>query len=867
MDCLQPLRCPSTTPGPFHYLINEQAKSLVALQELQHEVGALLEFRDLVIETFPNLRNKMAAVSSSSPVTMTGTNHHHQVSNIPIPRRDWEPGIRVRRRIQHKENDNSPSRSRSNSHSSKHQPKSNTETTSVVQDSGFSTETSSSKETHSASSTTGLKDQQTLTSTPAMEECEDELWNLLDVIQRKGTKLRDEVEALQGALCNRNDANLARNDESGTDFHQQILLGNTPQDVINLRRERDVLLEKLADMESENLAGRVQASRLRADLESLLATKIELEEQLRAAISQKTELNSRIHDLHMQFVKTTTPSTSPDSQMLSTSVGGGNYKVSRSVEKPTRRRRTLSNRNISNTGAMLIDDSNFNSKELLVTNFPITTSSSPTSSVNVSGIVPIITTSSPFGTTSAVQSSLTSCSTPSPSGHGGPGGLIVSTTSTPVDCEHNIGAADRLNNVLFGQSDELPKVRVPDSQKIAAILDEHDPLVLQKSLLTVTVHNQALKQRLELADKLKTELIENLSKAREQHEDFKFQLEEKDIELEGTRARVRLLEQLRFQFQKTASSSYDDQNHLDSTNIDESPPTRRIDQLSTPSMKAMIPIPLADETHIQNNSSTESAHDQKASTGGTGGDITPRRIKPSRIPLLGTSPQQRSCTKSVSSLTRPGSAQSGSSLSGSKSATSIPTPRGTKTPRDSLTGRLRSNDSLSKLRETSNQQLITTPIVTTPGRSASVCNKRDGVNRLRRVNSNATRNGGTTALHDANDGGNTKMIRDEENMSSLYNENTTLSDPLYSDSLDENDGNEEDNATTTTGPDSISEKSHPIFQTANNFLWNNLSKTSEYFDSINSADCFSSESLQRCREGLAECDSLEEKPDIKNIHV
>lgn len=111
------------------------------------------------------------------------------------------------------------------------------------------------------------------------------------------------------------------------------------------------------------------------------------------------------------------------------------------------------------------------------------------------------------------------------------------------------------------------------------------------------------------------------------------------------------------------------------------------------------------------------------------------------------------------------------------------------------------------------------------------------------------------------------MIRDEENMSSLYNENTTLSDPLYSDSLDENDGNEEDNATTTTGPDSISEKSHPIFQTANNFLWNNLSKTSEYFDSINSTDCFSSESLQRCREGLAECDSLEEKPDIKNIHV
>lgn len=124
MDCLQ-LR---QSAGPFHYLISEQAKSLVALQELQHEVGALLEFRDLVIETFPNLRNKMAA--SSSPTTMTTHS-----SNIPVAvRRDWEPGVRVRRKLNNKDD----SRSK--------------KTESTIQDSGFSTETSS-KETHSASST------------------------------------------------------------------------------------------------------------------------------------------------------------------------------------------------------------------------------------------------------------------------------------------------------------------------------------------------------------------------------------------------------------------------------------------------------------------------------------------------------------------------------------------------------------------------------------------------------------------------------------------------------------------------------------------------------------------------------------------
>lgn len=47
-------------------------------------------------------------------------------------------------------------RSRSNSHSGKKEPKSGGEGNgSVIQDSGFSTETSSSKEAHSASSTAG----------------------------------------------------------------------------------------------------------------------------------------------------------------------------------------------------------------------------------------------------------------------------------------------------------------------------------------------------------------------------------------------------------------------------------------------------------------------------------------------------------------------------------------------------------------------------------------------------------------------------------------------------------------------------------------------------------------------------------------
>lgn len=59
-----PLRAP---PGPYHYHhVADQTKSL---QELQNEVGALLEFRDLVIETFPDLKHKMASMSTTNTLT------------------------------------------------------------------------------------------------------------------------------------------------------------------------------------------------------------------------------------------------------------------------------------------------------------------------------------------------------------------------------------------------------------------------------------------------------------------------------------------------------------------------------------------------------------------------------------------------------------------------------------------------------------------------------------------------------------------------------------------------------------------------------------------------------------------------------
>lgn len=170
-------------------------------------------------------------------------------------------------------------------------------------------------------------------------------------------------------------------DQSPSDF-QRSLLHASVDDVRQLRRERDILLDRVAEMEAETLAGRVHTSRLQSDLESLLATKHDLEEQLRTVISQKSELNNRIHDMHLQFVSNKSPAVSPESP-----------------------------------------------KEFKV------------------------------------------------------------KTSQKVRRNSSKSSVEGLDTVL---GNRIPKVKEPDSKRIAAILLEHDPIVLQRHLLSTTVQNQVI---------------------------------------------------------------------------------------------------------------------------------------------------------------------------------------------------------------------------------------------------------------------------------------------------------------------------------------------------------------------------------------
>ncbi|XP_076752754.1 javelin-like isoform X2 [Xylocopa sonorina] len=483
MDCM-PLR-----PGPFHYLINEQAKSLVALQELQNEVGALLEFRDLVIETFPNLRHKMAATASAGASVMSSS--CTQNSHIPLPlsspssRRinEWEPG-KVRRRVPREGGESSASslpRSRSNSHSGG--TKNNCSAT--VQDSGFSTETSSKD----SASTAIAPRPNSPRPAAVLDEAEDELWNLLDVIHRKGIRLREEVECLQGRL-----ESVASEDLASTDILDAVRKVTCLEDekttaiptdeekeekdqdsqVTALRREKEQLLDKVAELEAETISSRARAQELQSELAALSALKTGLEDRLRAGLNESSSdiLAPGAQRLQPIAPIVTSPKSNNVSNIKSKSSAFATVATSTKAHKSRFRTRTIEKN-------VLLDVTAYNNE---------------LRDIDVEASV------------NERRARL---------------GALDSVLVSPIRVAH---------------------VKDVDSKKIAAILREHSPLELQRHLITTTVHNQVLQKRLDEVQKSTETLSERLDKAREENDDLRFQLEERNIELEGTRARVRVLE-------------------------------------------------------------------------------------------------------------------------------------------------------------------------------------------------------------------------------------------------------------------------------------------------------------------------------------
>ncbi|XP_053970143.1 uncharacterized protein LOC128871960 [Anastrepha ludens] len=706
-----------------HHIQSEQTKSL---QELQHEVGALLEFRDLVIETFPDLKHKMASMSSSSAASTTiatggalisgtsvsGANtliHGNSSSGMPnaslVSRREWEPGIRLKRKISQKEpsthlanaataantagsvagvvagelSSSSLTRSRSNSHSGKKEPKSGENNNgSVVQDSGFSTETSSSKEGHSASSTNGAMTGPTAMNRLSCHESDDELLNLLDVIHRKSNRLREEMDQLQqyerqnlrggGSNNNNNLADestttvvaasetsspvarsssvLAKSSSGGSSNHSTVNgAGLTPktfrehverlnkEDIKQLRKERDRLLDKLAEMEAETLTGRIKAAKMNDQVEELISVKKDLEEQLKLAMAQRLDLSARVQQLQIQQQQ-----QQQQQQQLQSKSSSSQSDYS-------------SQRNFLSSATTVLSTGSAASVQLLEAGAAATTNTSILSTAQSRRqhtFQPVVVVD---------QHQLyqrPSHATPPEDVHiafhqsAGSDSKRQQSEQSEQQQEH----LGRLDGIVSTPGGRYSKCRMVDSKRFAAILLETSVVELQRHLLTLTVQNQVLMQKLDAATKSKTHLAKRLDKSKDDVEDLRFQLEEKNIELEGTKAQLRVLESRIHSV--TPSSGAPTNSYLHSQNdyetnrssasttlmlsrrgigsgasdtlqysdlrsatpvstttttmaITGQMPAPQVTQISTPSMKAMVHLPM-DELQ-QHSSSTESAHD------------------------------------------------------------------------------------------------------------------------------------------------------------------------------------------------------------------------------------------------------------------
>lgn len=215
-----------SVPGPFSYLVHEHARSILAIQELQREVSSLLEFRDNVLHTLPHLHSRAQLqdrayhslthdlsggpnIPNGAPTSQARTSKSAQYR---APHHMTSSGEDVKQQRPNSSSTTSSgvattttnsSSSSGNSSSSSTGGKSLSEAhNSAVADSGFSTDKAGGSMGKSSSSSAGdhlsgvEENHHWMSVEPEMPlgSAEDELWHLLDVIQRKGTKLRHELE-------------------------------------------------------------------------------------------------------------------------------------------------------------------------------------------------------------------------------------------------------------------------------------------------------------------------------------------------------------------------------------------------------------------------------------------------------------------------------------------------------------------------------------------------------------------------------------------------------------------------------------------------------------------------------------------------
>merc|ERR1719336_1130676 len=184
---------------------------------------------------------------------------------------------------------------------------------------------------------------------------EDELMCLLDVIHRKAVKLRaqqiveQDIEDSRRNLVAREESRkysdksrpgltlgaISENDGVGSSENEtKVASEEETKDRVRRkliedeginRQDRELLVDRISELEMETMQSHTKVSKLESEIYRISRQKELLEDQLRTAVNIKSELDSKIHDMHSQYVK---------GGNSSTAMGGGAGSVKKEPNGP-----------------------------------------------------------------------------------------------------------------------------------------------------------------------------------------------------------------------------------------------------------------------------------------------------------------------------------------------------------------------------------------------------------------------------------------------------------------------------------------------------------------------------------------------------
>ncbi|XP_054919091.1 uncharacterized protein [Dermacentor andersoni] len=288
----------SGVPGPIFFLIKEQAKSLLAIKELQDRVQALEGFRNDIFFAIQDIQQNMQSSPHRPPqVSLTSskeptkaTSAHRIDSRVPLDApesKTWTLNPKPRR---HKDGSLMTAvcgraRAKSAGVGSELSQGVVAKPTTVASLSSKGDTASAILESDKQDSglDSDCRDHGSRESTLAPK---DELLTLLDIIGERSLQLKERMHEMEKS--------------KGLD---SVLRGgaSSRSDVLEFHEKE--LQARLSEMEVERTKHRLQVRQLQATIHHMEGERIACEEKLQASLSERKELEKKVHSLHMQYVR------------------------------------------------------------------------------------------------------------------------------------------------------------------------------------------------------------------------------------------------------------------------------------------------------------------------------------------------------------------------------------------------------------------------------------------------------------------------------------------------------------------------------------------------------------------------------------